>query len=57
MLETSIEELGCKRPISWKWGYKGDVLLPFVKTLMPFRVLKFNNKLLESANSNIQNCQ
>jgi hypothetical protein len=31
MLETSIKELECKCLISWKWGCKGDVLLPFVK--------------------------
>jgi len=25
MLETSIEELGCKHPISWTWEYRGGV--------------------------------
>jgi len=31
MLGTSMEELGCKRSISWKWGCRGDVPHPFTK--------------------------
>lgn len=43
-----MEESGCKCPISWKWGCKEDILLLFVKILMPFGSLKLHIKLLES---------
>jgi len=45
-----MEELGCKHPISWKWGCRRDVLLPFVENLVLFGGLELYNELLEGAN-------
>jgi hypothetical protein len=50
MLGTSMEQMGCKRLILWKWGCREDIPLPFVKkNLMLFRGLKLLNELLEDA--------
>jgi hypothetical protein len=54
-MQTSMEELGCKRSISWKWVCKGGVLFPFAKNLMSFRGLKLHSELLEDVNLIIQN--
>jgi hypothetical protein len=57
MLGFSMEELGCKRPISWKWGCRGDVALSFARNPMSFGGLELQNKLLKCANLIIVNCQ
>jgi hypothetical protein len=41
-----MEELGCKHLISWKWGYRRDVLLPLAENLVPFGGLELHNELL-----------
>jgi hypothetical protein len=46
-----MEELRCKCPISWKWCFKGDLLISFAKIPMSFGGLKLYNELLEGANS------
>ena len=58
ILKTFMEELGCECLISWKWGYRGDVILPFSKHPMPFggpfRGLKLYNELLKDVKPIIQ---
>ena len=56
MLGFSMEELGCKHPISWKWGCRGDVALSFAKNHMSFEGLELQNELLKCANLIIVNC-
>jgi hypothetical protein len=33
MLEIFMEEVGCKRPISWKWSVEGMFFFHFQKAL------------------------
>jgi len=52
-----MEEVGCKRPISWKWSVEGMFFFHFQKSLVPFGCLELHNELIECANPIIQNCQ
>jgi hypothetical protein len=49
--------LECKLLISWKYGCRGDVPLPFAKNFMSFGGLELQNKLLEGTNFIIMNYQ
>jgi len=56
MFEIYVEELGCICLISWAWGYRGDVFLPFANNLVLFGGLELHNELLKSANPIIIFC-